>query len=148
MKMAIKNNVLIRTTGIYFLIISFVFYFLWLSEIIPANLNHSIPKSIAEAGAFTNAVHVLDLSVLIPGILLTGVLLLRKKQAGFILTPIMLIFFILMDITIAGLMIIMNQRGEQTDLSIALVMGILAIISIGLLYRYYLEMKNSNHFTQ
>jgi len=129
----IENPLLIKTIGIYFLAIAGLFYFLWLSEIIPAVIKNTIPESLAEVGLPTNAVHVIDLSVFLPGIFIAGILLLKKKPAGYLLAPVFLTFFILMDITIGGLIVILNLRGLATGLSVAVVMGILAMISLILL---------------
>ena len=43
-------------------------------------------------GLFTNPVHVLDLSILLPALALSGVLLLRRRAAGFLLAPLLLGF--------------------------------------------------------
>lgn len=126
---AFKKPTFAKLTGVYFLIISILFYFLWLSEIIPSTLKNIVPKTLSDTGLFTNPVHVIDLSVILPGIFITGILLLKKKSIGFFLAPIFLTFFIIMDLTIGGLMILMKQRGLEADLSVATIMGVLALVS-------------------
>jgi hypothetical protein len=131
-----ENKSEFRFAGFYFIIISIVFYFLWLSEIIPSISQHKIPKSVTDAGLFTNAVHVLDLAVILPTIFMTGVFLLRKKPIGIILSPVLLTFFVLMDITIGTLIVIMKIKGLETELSISILMGMLALISLVLLIKF------------
>ncbi len=130
------RNVPRRFTGIYFIILSLLFYFLWLSEIIPAILAGGIPKSLKDTGLATNVVHVLDLSVFLPGILITGILLLRSKTAGFVMAPVLLSFFVLMDITIGTLVLTMKQRGLEGNYALSMVMGALALSSLILLLIY------------
>jgi uncharacterized membrane protein (DUF485 family) len=78
-------------------------------------------------------VQVLDLAIFLPAIFITGISLLRKKTLGNILTPVLLTFFILMDITIAFLVMIMKQKGIEADVSVAVVMAVLALLSAILL---------------
>ena len=127
------TSTLRKLSAYYFLTIAILFYFLWLSEIIPAHLNQTLPKSLMETTLPTNAVHVIDLSVLLPGIFITGILLLKKHQLAIFLTPTLLTFFILMNITIATLIILMKKQGLETGLSVAYGMGALTLFSLVLL---------------
>ena len=123
----------IRFTGIYLLLIAVLFYMLWFAEIIPANFKNVTTKSLLETGMLTNGVQVLDLAIFLPGIFITGIFLLKRMTLGFILTPLLLTFFILMDITIAVLVIIMKLKGVGGDMSIAVLMTVLALVSALLL---------------
>lgn len=125
-----------RLTGIYFIVIAILFYFLWLSEVVPFSISNTTPPSLAEVGLVTNPVHVIDLAIFLPGLLLTGILLLRKHSLGYFLAPMLLAFFILMDITIGWLIVLMKQRGLEGSLAVATAMGVLAVISLALLTRY------------
>jgi hypothetical protein len=129
----IKKKSVIIFTGIYFLVIAVMFLFLWLSEIVPAINNDTVPDSLTVAGLFTNPVHVIDLSVFLPGIFITGVWVLKKRAIGFLLAQVLLVFFILMDITIGWLSFMMYQNGLAADLSVAIAMAALAVISAALL---------------
>ncbi len=122
-----------KTSAVYFLIISTLFYILWLSEIIPASLRGIMPQSLIKKGLFTNGVQVIDLALFLPGVFIIGLLLLKRSQLGFILTPAVLTFFILMDITIATLVAIMYLKKMDTNLSIMALMGLLDVFSLALL---------------
>ena len=128
-----------KTIAIYFLVIGSMFYFLWLSEIIPSINSNTVPESLSEVGLPTNAVHVIDLSVFLPGIVITGILLLRKKTLGYLLAPALLTFFILMDITIGYLTYMMHSRGLEADLSVTFIMGLLTIVSLAFLIWYLIR---------
>ena len=124
-----------KLNAIYFIIISIAFYFLWLLDIIPAILDNSIPQGVREVGLFTNPVQVIDLSIFLPGIFITGMLLLNQKPLGRLFSPILLTFFILMDFTIALLTIVMAKEGVSSGYTVAYVMAFLALFSLGLLLR-------------
>ncbi|MCK4559888.1 MAG: hypothetical protein KAV45_08905 [Calditrichia bacterium] len=128
-----SDTVPVKTVGIYLMILSGLFYLLWLSEIIPAIFSNTTPATIIETGLVTNPVHALDLSVVLPGFMIVGILLLKKNPKGLLLAPAVLTFCILMDITIGTLMIVMDIRGIETDLSLTVIMVLLALFTLGLL---------------
>ncbi len=132
----------VKVTAMYFLILPVLFYALWLSEIIPATLHFTLPASVRESGLFTNPVHVLDLSFLLPGIFITGMMLLQKKRLAFTLAPVFLTFFVLMDITITCLTLVMVWRGILATYFLVLMMSALALFS-GLLLRANLRASNA-----
>ncbi len=134
------NLHVVKIIAIYFLIMPVLFYIFWLSEIIPATINFTLPSSVRESGLFTNPVHVLDLSFLLPGIFITGIMLLQKKKLAFILAPAFLTFFIFMDITIITLTLFMIWRGVITNYVVVCMMTALAVFSFVLLI-YNLRIK-------
>jgi len=133
-----------KTTAIYFMVISIAFYFLWLSEIIPAALHHTVPKTVSDAGLPTNAVHVLDIAIVLPAIFITGLLYYRSRPAGYLLTPILLTFFIMMDITITALTLMMRGIDHGEGKPVAVFTCLLAIVSLILLYMN-LRKKTAHH---
>lgn len=135
------KNAVVRFTGIYFIVIALLFYFLWLAEIVPAIIQKSIPKSLIETGLFTNGVHVIDLSVFLPGVFIAGILLLKKIPLGIVLAPVLLTFFVFMDITIAFLVVVMKMKGLVNNITIAVVMAVLACTSLLLLLLFLKAVK-------
>ncbi|HMK03843.1 MAG TPA: hypothetical protein VK489_06620 [Ferruginibacter sp.] len=131
------------TIAIYFIIISISFYCLWLAEIIPAIAQNNVPPGLRETALLTNPVHVIDLSVFLPGILITGILLLKQNRWALLLTPALLSFFILMDITIGGLVLVMKLKGLPSNPVLIAIMGFLAILSLLLLIGYLYKKKNA-----
>jgi len=134
----------VKTVGYFFILLAVLFYFLWLSEIIPAILNGRTPASITEAGQITNPVHVLDLSVLLPGLIFIAINLLNRKPWGIFLTPVVLTFLILMTIAIGTMVIVLNMKGLESDISAAMIMGILALFSLFLLVWFIKTIKLKN----
>jgi hypothetical protein len=130
------KKVPIRLTGVYLLLISALFYMLWLKDIIPAVLKNTIPKNVSDYNLLVNPVHVLDLSIALPGLVLTSVLLMKKRKLGYILAPVLLVFVIILTIALAGMVMMTKARGITEDLSIAIIFTVLAVISIVLLYLF------------
>jgi hypothetical protein len=128
-----EHNTFHKITSVYLMVIAVIFYVLWLSELLPSIINGTIPKTLIDAGLSTNPVHAIDLSVALPGIFLSGLFLFRKNYIGYVTAPIVLVFCILMDITIGFLAMYMKFRGIESDISITIIMGVLAVISIILL---------------
>jgi hypothetical protein len=126
-------NLTHKITGIYFIIVAILFYFLWISDILPNLRNESIPKSLQEVGLPTNAVHVIDLSIFLPLLFICGIAILRRKKIGQLLGCVLLTFCILMDITIAALTFFMFKKGLVDSMSVCYIMAVLTGISLALL---------------
>jgi len=108
---------------------------LWLAQVIPALVRGGSPPGLAENGLSTNPIHVLDLSIVLPGLAAGGVSLLRHRSRGYVLAPMMMFFAILMSLSIGALMIVMRARGEPWDPIVATVMGAVAVASLLILVR-------------
>ncbi len=134
-----------KFTGVYFILLAVVFYALWLSEIVPAICQQTIPKTLTDAGLVTNPVHILDLSVVLPFIFTTGVLLLQRKEIGFLFAAPLLLFSALMDITIAVLSILTPLPITPGALVLFIVMTSLALFSVILLVLYIRNTQKTYH---
>lgn len=137
-----------KITAFYFLILATLFYILWLSEIIQSLIEDNLPKSLINTGLFTNAVQVIDLALFLPGIIIVSILLIKQSHLGFLITPALLTFFILMDITIAALTFIMYLNKIESNLSVAVLMGLLDVFSLALLIWFLRENVPIHHATE
>ncbi len=126
----------IRLTATYLILIAGLFYVLWFKDIIPAILNNTIPKAVSDYDLLVNPVHVLDMAVALPGLVLTAVLLMKKRRLGFILAPIVLVFIILLAIALAAMVFVSQARGFTEDPSIAYIFVVMAAISTVFLYLF------------
>jgi hypothetical protein len=86
------------------------FSILWLSEVIPALVAGVTPKSIQDAGLITNPVHVLDLGIVLPGFVIGGIALMRRRPLGYWLVPVLLTFGVLMDLALVGMVLSMRAQ--------------------------------------
>ena len=127
----------VRTMAAVLGLIGLVFAALWLREIVPALISGQTPKSITDAGLFTNPVHILDLSFVLPGLIVTAIQLLRRKAMAFVAAPVLMVFCILMTVAIAGMMGAMRLTGFAADYSMAAFFLASAAGCTVLLVRYF-----------
>ncbi|MEJ2627598.1 MAG: hypothetical protein P8078_03445 [bacterium] len=125
------------------LIIAVMFYLLWFKEIIPAIVNNTIPKSVTDYDLLVNPVHVIDIAIALPGLIITAVLLIRKHQLGYILTPIFLVFIINLAVALTGMVIMVKVSGISDDSSLATIFIVLAIMSGLFLFLFLKNLKKT-----
>lgn len=135
-----------KLISIYFIFTAIAFGFLWSSELISFIRTGILPQSLVDTGLRTNPVHVIDLSVLLPGIFVTGILLWRNKYSGMILTPVVLTFLVIMNVTIGLINLFLYREGLAPSMSITWLMAILSVISFGALAWFAAEFRGEKDF--
>ena len=132
-----------RTIGIFLLVIAGLFYMLWLSEVIPALLAGITPQSILDNGLPTNPVHVLDLSVLLPGLIITAVLIFKEKPLGYVIAPMFFGYAAMLGLAIIAMVILMAQRGFPIVIPQVVIFALMTIVNTGFLVTYTKGMKEN-----
>jgi hypothetical protein len=122
-----------RVASVMMMASAVVFALMWLADDVPAMIRDEPPASLADVGLPTNAVHVLDLSLVLPALFASGVMLWRRRGAGYVLATIAMGFCVLMDLNIAGIVIAMQRSGLPADLTLACVFGVVAALAAALL---------------
>lgn len=112
-----------------------VFGALWLRQDLPATVQNTPPADLAATGLLSNPVHVLDLSLLLPLLIIVGVALRRRAWPGLVLAPIALAFAVMMALAIGGIIVMMYVRGIATDLTPAVAMAVVAAGCVAVLVR-------------
>lgn len=125
-----------RLAGTFLIAVAVIFSALWLADIVPALVQGTAPKSIAEAGTATNPVYVMDLSIVLPLHFIGGVALVRGRPLGYLLGPVLLGFGALMALSIAGMMLVMRARGIEASLGVAAAMALVACASAAVLVQF------------
>ncbi len=123
-----------RFSAIFLLVFSVLFYLLWTSEVGKALAAGAIPASLKEAGLYTNPVHVLDLSIVLPGMFLTGLLLLRKHAIAWFMAPAVLFFSSLMALTIASITIALFILKLTDSYIIGIVFILISLLNLLMVY--------------
>ena len=129
----VRDAVPARVTGVFLLVLAAGFGWLWLGQIVPALLSGTDPAGLSEDGVFTNPVHVLDLSLLLPAVALTGISLLRRRVLGLALAPLMLSYTVFMSLATGGMAVVMEARGMGWGPGLAMVTTGIALVSAALL---------------
>ena len=114
----------------YFLIIiSVLFFMIWMKAIIPALVSGEPPKELRDEGLLTNPVHVLDLAFFLPGIFISGILLKKKEPLGYLFAPSLIIFSLMMLLTICVLIIAMKVGNMASDVTMSVISMAVAVIN-------------------
>jgi len=132
----------VKGIAIFMILTAVMFYLLWLKDIVPAMIHNTVPKSVSDYDLLVNPVHVLDLSIALPALIISGVLILKKNRYGFIFAPVLLVFVIILTIALAGMVAVMSHRGVMDDTSLMGIFIALSIISGIFLYTILRTVKN------
>lgn len=105
---------------------------LWLAELGPALLAGRAPASIVGLGLPTNPVHVLDLGIVLPGGILTGLLLLRRRPWGYLLGGYYLIKFATLGLAVNAITLLSLAAGQPVDAGPGAIFALITLGSIAL----------------
>ena len=114
---------------------------LWLNEDIPALLTGKIPQTVMESGLLTSPVHVLDLGLYLPAMIITAILLWRRKLLGYILAIPLLVFNILTGIGIVAAQFAASSKGLAASLGVELFIAAIVVVSLVLSVLFLREVK-------
>lgn len=113
----------LRLAGGVLASIGVFFALLWLSEIITAVAVGTAPESATAAGLITNPVHMLDLALVLPAMVLTGILLIRGRPLGSVLVVPLYTFGIVMALAIIGMVTALALADEPAALEPVIVIS-------------------------
>src|SRR6266536_2402318 len=119
-----------RLVSAFLPVLGIVFYLLWLREEIPALVTGTIPPSVTAANLPTNPVHVLDLGLYLPAMIITGLLLWRRKLLGYLLAGPLLVFSILSGSAILVIFLVMGSKGMPTSVGIEAFFVVIIVVSL------------------
>lgn len=127
----------VRSTWIALVAVSVLFYVQWLSEDLPAILGGKTPQSLLDADLPTSPIHVLDMAVLLPAVLATGVLLARRRAWGYCLAPVLLTGLVLLAMGIVTLMVVLEVRDVSGgSWTVAAAFGLVGLILLTVAIRF------------
>lgn len=126
----------VRAVSLYLGTLGVLFYFTWLHEVIPALLAGTIPQSVKDSGTPTNAVHVLDMSWILPALLITAVSLWRRRPLGYLLAGPLLSFVVLMASAVLSMVVSMAWAGYPLVLPQVVIFIVTLALGLGLLIWY------------
>ncbi len=131
----------VMAVSIYLAVLAVLFYFLWLSETLPALVAGKIPQSIQDNGTPTNAVHVLDMAWILPAFGITAVSLWRKQALGYVLAGAILSYVVLLILAILSMVVFMIRQGHPVVVPQVVIFVALFAISLGMLIWYMRGLK-------
>lgn len=120
-------------TAWFLIIVAILFGLLWLSEDIPALLSGNTPQSLIDMAIPTNPVHILDLAFFLPAVIVTAVMLIKRKPLAYTLAPAFIVFLVLTSIPILITPIVQSARGEIAAWGVVIPIGTLTVTLLALL---------------
>ena len=124
-----------RFASVLLLTIGGFFYLLWLSAVVSSSVSGEVPEDVVKAGLLTNPVHVIDMAVFLPAMLLAGASLLQKRPIGYVLTPLVLGAAFTISLGIVVMQPVLEVRGESPAWGIGVVIAIVAAVELVALIR-------------
>jgi hypothetical protein len=119
-----------KSTAVFFIVTSLLFAFIWLSDIFFSYIAGNVPKSIEQFGTPTNLVYVLDLGFTLPALIITGVLLWRGRNWGFVFAPILLVKVATLGPAILSMALFMWLAGQPVELPMVVIFILITILSL------------------
>lgn len=118
-----------KLAGFTLIGIGILFGFVWLAEIVPALLSGTNTESAIMAGLWVNPVHVIDLAFVLPGMIATGILLLKKKPPGYLFAAPWLTFAVLMGASIVANMMLELGKGNMNVVPPMAMVSVVVLLS-------------------
>ncbi|KAB1193436.1 hypothetical protein GJR96_08255 [Haloferax sp. MBLA0076] len=114
-----------RVYGAFLVVIALGLAFLWLSEVVPATLTGTEPLLVAEVGPQAMISHFLDLTVVVPALVVSGIWLWRGRQWGYTLAGVSLVFGAVLAPTLTLATFLLFTEGEVTVSVLVIVFTVL-----------------------
>lgn len=126
-----------RTVAAWVAVITGVMFAgLWLSELVPALVTGEVPRSLTEAGLWVNPIHVIDLSMVLPGFVISGVAALQGRDHGLFWLAPWLVFSTLMGSSIVAAMVLMAAGGASGTVPATVMVCVVVVASLLAVTRY------------
>jgi len=129
----------VRYVGSFLIITSVLIAFLWLNVVVPPLLDGSIyPKDLQHYT--TLIVQGLDLSIMLPGVFLSGTLFLKKRPIGYLMGSVFIVFLCLLMTALLAKIVGMSLVGVNPGPAIV----IIPLIDAVAILLAYLTLRNIN----
>lgn len=96
-----SNNLIMA----YLWIVVLFFSSQWLKQIIPQTFSSGGAGPTGEASPFSTAIHVLDLSIVLPGMGIAAILMRKRRPLGFLLVPSLVVFTVMTNIAYTAMIV-------------------------------------------
>lgn len=124
-------------SGIFQSVLALLFYSVWGRDIILFLTTGELPRMLREWQVITSAVHVIDMTFLLPVFLWGGISVIRNKNAGFLLSGMNLVLIDILSVSLLVSAVFMHRDGFGLNTSRTAVYGVIAACSSVLTLLYY-----------
>lgn len=132
-----SNKLPIKFIGSFLIFISFVFSLMWLGKIIPSLLERTPPDGLQHYTTFV--IQALDLGLVIPLGILAGVLLMKRKPFGYLLSSVMIIKELTLLTALSAMVLFQFLAGIKV---VMIIFWIILLFNMLVVYLIFLILKN------
>ena len=126
----------VRTIATYLLAVAALFSLAWMKDIVPAIIGNTAPASLDETKLPTNPVHVLDLSLLLPLAILSGVWLWQRRSWGYLLAGILLPKMAILGASMVSATLFQHADDPKVSLGVVPLFAVVTLAGLSLLVVY------------
>ena len=123
----------VKAVSIFLIVMAGLFYLMWLSEAAPASFTGIPPQSVIEDGTPTNVIHVLDMALLLPALVITAISLWHKRPMGYTLAAALLANLVFLALAILSMVVFQARGGQPAVIPQVAIFVVLFAVSMGLL---------------
>ena len=127
----------VKFVGGLLIFIGTVFGLMWLGMVVPSIISGTAPTVLEHYT--TLVIQAMDLGFVVPTAFLAGILLIKRKPFGYLLSSVVTVKAITMLTALTAMIINQMLAGVEVNFAILILMPVLNIIII---YSLYLIMKN------
>jgi hypothetical protein len=120
-----------RTIAVFLFLIGAFLLMNWVGRIILPALRSGTPPIILESYT-TLVIQALDLGVIVPAAILTGILLLQRKALGYLLAAVVLIKGMTLAASITAMIVMMLRAGVEVSPAEIAIFPLITVVSAGL----------------
>jgi hypothetical protein len=139
-KKSFTPGVIQKITAIFLVIIGLMLAGMWLKMIVSSLLTGVAPSTLETYT--TLVIQALDLGVVVPAALITGLLLFKGKEWGYALASILLMKVSLLGSAILSMIYFMVQNGVNIEVGQAMFFIIVTVLGIIITVAFYSRIKD------
>lgn len=130
-----------KIAAVFLVIIGLMLAAMWLKMIVDSLLTGIAPSALESYT--TLVIQALDLGVVVPAAIITGVFLFKGKEWGYVLASIFLVKVSLLGTAILSMIYFMTQNGVNIELGQAIFFIIVTILGITISVAFYSRIKEN-----
>ena len=134
----------VRAVAAYLIAIAVLVSGVWLKEEVGSLLQGTVPPSVQQFEAPTNIVHVFDLGLVLPAMVIAAVLLLRDRPWGYVLAGMLLVKASTIGLWVAVMIWFSARAGIETPLAYTALFLALTVAGIVLSWAFLRGIRREN----
>jgi len=129
-KPVVEDRIPRKSVVAYLIAVAVVVGVVWISEEIAATASGATPRSVIEFETPTNIVHVFDLAIVLPAMVIAAVMLLRRRPWGLVLSGVLLVEAATIGLWVLVMMWFMAGAGYPIPMPQLILFALLTAIGV------------------